>query len=204
MNHLMKRLIDVSVAGAALLVLTPLMAAIGLAILLTTGRPVLFRHIRPGYKARPFTALKFRTMSDARDAQGHLLPDAERLTPLGKLLRRMSIDELPQLWNVLKDEMSLVGPRPLLMEYLERFTPEQMRRHEMKPGITGWAQVNGRNALSWEERFRMDVWYVDHWSPGLDLRIILKTVLNVLLQQGISQQGHATMPEFIGKNRARS
>ena len=204
MNHLMKRLIDVSVAGAALLLLAPLMATVGLAIFLMMGRPVLYRHVRPGYKARPFTTLKFRTMSDARDAQGRLLPDAERLTPLGNLLRRMSIDELPQLWNVLKGEMSLVGPRPLLVEYLERYTPEQMRRHEMKPGITGWAQINGRNALSWEERFRLDVWYVDHWSIGLDLRTILKTILNVLLQQGISQHGHATMPEFMGKNRARS
>lgn len=203
MNHLMKRLIDVSVAGAALLLLAPLMAAVGLTILLTMGRPVLFWHIRPGYKTRPFTTLKFRTMSDGRDTQGHFLPDAERLTPFGNLLRRMSIDELPQLWNVLKGEMSLVGPRPLFVEYLERYTPEQMRRHEMKPGITGWAQVNGRNAVSWEERFRLDVWYVDHWSLGLDLRIILKTVRSVLLREGISQSGHATMSEFMGSNRGQ-
>jgi lipopolysaccharide/colanic/teichoic acid biosynthesis glycosyltransferase len=203
MNLQMKRVIDVSVTGAALLLLAPLMAVIGLAILLKMGRPVLFRHIRPGYKTRPFTTLKFRTMSNARDAQGHFRPDAERLTPLGGLLRRMSIDELPQLWNVLKGEMSLVGPRPLFVEYLERYTPEQMRRHEMKPGITGWAQVNGRNAVNWEERFRMDVWYVDHWSLWLDLKIILKTVRSVLLREGISQNGHATMSEFMGSNRAQ-
>jgi sugar transferase EpsL len=204
MNSFVKRFLDLLCAGAALLVLTPLLAAISLAILLTLGRPVLFRQLRPGYKGRTFELLKFRTMTDALDLNGHLLPDSERLTAFGRILRQMSLDELPQLWNVLKGEMSLVGPRPLLVQYLERYSPSQMRRHEMKPGITGWAQVNGRNAVNWEDRFQMDVWYVDHWSLGLDLRILLRTIQNVVLRQGISRMGHATMPEFMGKNRAGS
>ncbi len=195
-----KRSLDVLLATSGLLVLSPLLALLALVVRLNMGTPVLFRQVRPGYKGRPFTTLKFRTMTDAHDACGNLLPDAKRLTRMGRWLRRSSLDELPELWNVLRGEMSLVGPRPLLMEYLERYTPEQMRRHEMRPGITGWAQVNGRNALTWEDKFRLDVWYVDHCSLALDLRIILRTILSVLLQQGISQQGHATMPEFMGKN----
>jgi sugar transferase EpsL len=192
------------VASVLLVLLGPLIGLIALGILLSMGRPALFRQIRPGSRGKPFTLLKFRTMKDARDSEGRDLPDADRLTAMGKVMRRLSLDELPQLWNVWKGEMSLVGPRPLLMEYLDRYTAEQMRRHEMKPGITGWAQVNGRNALSWEERFRLDVWYVDHWSLGLDLKIVLMTVRSVLLREGISQNGHATMPEFMGSNRAQT
>jgi sugar transferase EpsL len=199
MNRFLKRLMDVFIGGAALLLLAPLMAMIALIIWLTMGRPVLFRHVRPGYKARPFVLFKFRTMNHPREAQGRPLSDAERLTSQGKLLRRLSLDELPQLWNVLRGDMSLVGPRPLLMDYLERYSPEQARRHEVKPGITGWAQVNGRNALCWEERFRFDIWYIDHWSLGLDVKIIWKTIQKVLQRQGISLDGHATMPEFTGR-----
>jgi lipopolysaccharide/colanic/teichoic acid biosynthesis glycosyltransferase len=202
MNRLLKRLLDVCIAGAALFFVSPLMAVIALVILLTMGRPVLFCHVRPGYKAKPFMLLKFRTMSYLRDGQGRLLADAERLTPLGKWLRRLSLDEVPQLWNVLRGDMSLVGPRPLLIDYLERYSPEQARRHEVKPGITGWAQVNGRNALNWEQRFRLDVWYVDNWSLGLDVKIIWKTMQNVFKQEGISQRGHVTMPEFTGNDRS--
>jgi lipopolysaccharide/colanic/teichoic acid biosynthesis glycosyltransferase len=198
MNRFLKRLMEVFICGAALPLLAPVMAVIALVIWLTMGRPVLFRHVRPGYKARPFVLYKFRTMNYLRDAQARPLSDAERLTSQGKLLRRLSLDELPQLWNVLRGDMSLVGPRPLLMNYLERYSPEQARRHEVKPGITGWAQVNGRNALSWEERFRFDIWYVDHWSLGLDVKIIWKTIQKVFQREGISLDGHATMPEFTG------
>jgi|SRR5271168_3026942 len=199
MSLLVKRASDLLLASVVSLVLAPLIGIVALAVWCTMGAPVLFRQIRPGYNAKPFELLKFRTMADSRDAGGRFLPDHQRLAAPGRLLRRFSLDELPQLWNVLKGEMSLVGPRPLFVQYLERYSPEQMRRHDMKPGITGWAQVNGRNAVSWEERFRLDVWYVDHWSLGLDCRIFLKTILNVLLQQGISHDGHVTMPEFMGK-----
>jgi sugar transferase EpsL len=202
-GRLAKRLFDLLVATVLMVALGPLTGLIALCTLFLMGPPVLFRQVRPGYGAKPFTLLKFRTMRDGRDAEGRLLPDAERLTAMGKLMRRLSLDELPQLWNVWKGEMSLVGPRPLLMEYLDRYTAEQMRRHEMKPGVTGWAQVNGRNALSWEARFRLDLWYVDHWSLGLDLKIILKTIRSVLLREGISQNDHATMPEFMGSDRGR-
>jgi sugar transferase EpsL len=201
MNHLLKRLIDVSVAVAALLLLAPLMAAVGLAILLTMGRPVLFRHIRPGYKVVPFELLKFRTMTFACDATGTLLTDDLRLTPCGKVLRRLSLDELPQLWNVLRGEMSLVGPRPLLMEYLNIYTPAEARRHEVNPGITGWAQVNGRNAQSWQARFSLDLWYVDHWSLRLDAWILFRTVWQVMKRKNISHDGHATMPAFTRDGR---
>jgi len=167
-------------------------------VLLTMGRPVLFRQQRPGLRGKPFTLYKFRTMRDARTASGELLPDDLRLTTFGKWLRSTSLDELPELFNVLKGEMSLVGPRPLLMEYLPRYSPEQARRHEVKPGITGWAQVNGRNALTWEEKFRMDVWYVDHWNLWLDMKIVLLTIWKVLKREGISAEGSATMPVFTG------
>jgi len=180
--------------------LLPVVIVVALVLRLQMGRPVFFCQLRPGYKGKPFTLLKFRTMDSARDEQGRLLPDEERLTKLGSLLRRYSVDELPQLWNVLKGEMSLVGPRPLLMQYLERYTPEQARRHERKPGVTGWAQVNGRNALSWEEKFRLDVWYVDHWSLALDARILAMTIRKIFLRESIAQSGHATMPEFTGRN----
>jgi sugar transferase EpsL len=162
------------------------------------GRPVLFRQQRAGLKGQPIVLLKFRTMTDTRDLEGRLLPDAARVTRFGHLLRSLSLDELPTLINVLRGEMSLVGPRPLLMQYMERYSPEQARRHEVKPGITGWAQVNGRNALSWEEKFRLDVWYVDHVSFWLDLKILCMTVWNVMKREGISAVGHATMPEFLG------
>jgi sugar transferase EpsL len=191
----------------ALLVVTPFVLpvamVVALAVRLQMGRPVFFRQVRPGYKAVPFTLLKFRTMNSAGDAQGSLLSDEKRLTKLGELLRRFSLDEIPQLWNVLKGEMSLVGPRPLLSQYLGRYTPEQERRHEVKPGVTGWAQVNGRNALSWEQRFELDVWYVDHWSLWIDLKIIVKTIRKVWMREGISGTGHATMPEFLGSNQPR-
>ena len=196
MKRAMKRVIDVVVSGSALLVLWPVMAVVALAIRWSEGGPVLFRQVRPGYRGRAFTLLKFRTMRDERDAQGRRLPDAERLTALGQLLRGLSLDELPQLWNVLRGDMSLVGPRPLLMEYLDRYSAAEMRRHEVKPGMTGWAQVNGRNATSWTERFALDLWYVEHWSLGLDARILRQTIWQTLKRNGITQPGHATMPEF--------
>jgi len=162
------------------------------------GSPVLFRQIRPGLNGKPFEMIKFRTMKDAVDAQGNPLPDSERLTPFGQFLRSSSLDELPELWNVLKGDMSLVGPRPLLMEYLPLYTPEQYRRHEVRPGVTGWAQINGRNALSWEEKFQLDVWYVDNRSLWLDIKILFLTVKKVVIRDGISADGEATMPKFTG------
>ncbi|HWR97726.1 MAG TPA: sugar transferase, partial [Candidatus Methanoperedens sp.] len=185
----MKRALDVTVAAMALLLLSPLLLAAALAVRLRLGRPVLFRQVRPGRGGRPFVLLKYRTMSDARDGSGVLLPDAGRLSALGRFLRSTSLDELPELFNVLRGDMSLVGPRPLLTEYLPLYTPEQARRHEVRPGITGWAQVNGRNAISWEERFALDVWYVDNRSLRLDLRILALTVAKVLTREGISQEG---------------
>jgi len=192
---------DVFIAGIALALLAPVMGIVGILIYLTMGRPVLFRHQRPGYKAAPFILLKFRTMTDARDATGVVLIDELRLTRFGKMLRRLSLDELPQLWNVLKGDMSLVGPRPLLMRYVDRYTAEQARRHEVKPGITGWAQVNGRNALTWEEKFDKDVWYVDQMSVWLDAKIIVQTIWNVLRRRGINQPGIATAKEFLGTHQ---
>jgi sugar transferase EpsL len=192
----LKRVFDIVVSAVALTVLAPVMGLIALLVWRTMGRPVLFRQARPGLHGKPFVMYKFRTMRDLRDAEGNLLPDEARLTPFGRWLRSTSLDELPELLNVLRGEMSLVGPRPLLMEYLERYTPEQARRHEVKPGITGWAQIHGRNNLSWEERLRLDVWYVDHWSLWLDLKILWRTLWMVLRREGISAQGHATMPRF--------
>lgn len=193
-----KRALDLIVVVPILLLCLPIWTLIAFVILRTMGAPVLFRQLRPGYKGRAFMLYKFRTMSDARDENGTLLPDAERMTNTGRFLRASSMDELPQLINVLRGEMSLVGPRPLLMEYLERYSPEQSRRHEVKPGITGWAQVNGRNALSWEEKFEHDVWYVEHQSLWLDIKILWLTFVKVLTRDGISQDGHATMPAFMG------
>ena len=198
MSYALKRAIDMIAAAAALALLSPVLLMVALAIRLSMGRPVLFRQVRPGWHEQPFSLVKFRTMADIRDASGNLLPDGERLTPLGELLRRLSLDELPQLWNVLKGELSLVGPRPLLMEYLPRYSACERRRHEAKPGITGWAQVHGRNALTWERRFALDVWYVDHWSLGLDLRILALTARAVWRREGISQPGYATMTKFLG------
>jgi sugar transferase EpsL len=194
----LKRVFDIVVSAVALTVLAPVMGLIALAVWRTMGRPVLFRQARPGLHGKPFVMYKFRTMRDLRDAEGNLLPDEARLTPFGRWLRTTSLDELPELVNVLRGEMSLVGPRPLLMEYLDRYTPEQARRHEVKPGITGWAQIHGRNNLSWDERFKLDVWYVDNWSLWLDVKILWRTLWMVLRREGISAQGHATMPEFRG------
>ena len=181
-----------------LVVVSPILAGTALLIRVMIGSPVLFRQKRPGRFGRPFTVYKFRTMSLATDESGKLLPDSERLTRLGKWIRATSLDELPQLWNVLRGDVSLVGPRPLLMEYLPRYSAEQARRHDVMPGITGWAQINGRNALTWEEKFALDTWYVDNWSLGLDLRILLLTFKRVLMRDGISNNQHATMPEFLG------
>jgi sugar transferase EpsL len=191
-----KRAIDVLGATIGLALLGPVLLLVALAVWGSLGRPVLFRQTRPGLHGRPFELLKFRTMTEERDAAGDLRPDCERLTRFGKWLRASSLDELPELVNVLCGDMSLVGPRPLLLDYLGHYSPEQARRHEVRPGITGWAAVNGRNATSWERRLVLDVWYVDHWSLGLDLRILLMTVVKVLKREGISAQGHATMPRF--------
>ena len=198
MTRFLKRAIDLAGAAAGLFLLSPVLGMIALGIRLTMGSPVLFQQVRPGYLGKSFTLLKFRTMNDARNERGELLFDGERITKLGRWLRRTSLDELPELWNVLKGEMSLVGPRPLLFEYLKHYSPEQARRHDVKPGITGWAQINGRNALSWEEKFALDLWYVDHASILLDMRILLKTCQQVLMQRGIAFEGHATMPRFRG------
>lgn len=196
-----KRALDVGVAGTALILLSPILAGVALAVRMQMGGPVLFRQPRPGLHGRPFIMCKFRTMLDTTDAQGRPLRDSERLTSLGRFLRSSSLDELPELFNVLRGDMSLVGPRPLLMEYLDRYTPEQARRHEVRPGITGWAQVNGRNAISWEEKFKLDVWYVDNRSFWLDLKILWLTVLKVFRREGISAAGEATMPVFTGTTR---
>lgn len=196
-----KRVLDLAVAIPALLLLSPVMLVVALLVRSKLGSPILFCQTRPGLGSKPFALLKFRTMTDTRDAQGNLLPDAERLTRLGRLMRSYSLDELPEFFNVLKGEMSLVGPRPLLMQYLERYTPEQARRHEVKPGITGWAQVNGRNALTWELKFALDTWYVDHQSLWLDVRIIILTIWKILLREGINQPGQATAQEFMGSHR---
>lgn len=196
----MKRLIDIVVAGTALVLLSPIMLLAALAIAVALGSPVLFRQLRPGLHGRPFMMVKFRSMRDARDRNGAPLPDAERLTGFGRFLRASSIDELPSLWNILVGDMSLVGPRPLLMEYLPLYSEEQARRHEVRPGLTGLAQISGRNALSWDEKFALDVWYVDHHSLMLDLKILFRTALKVVLRDGISAQGEATMPKFQGKS----
>jgi lipopolysaccharide/colanic/teichoic acid biosynthesis glycosyltransferase len=195
-----KRVLDLSLVVPALLVLAPVAIAVSALTRVELGSPVLFRQQRPGRGDQLFELTKFRTMTDARDADGALLPDDQRLTAFGSLLRRTSLDELPTLWSVIRGDMSLVGPRPLLVQYLDRYTPEQRRRHEVAPGITGWAQINGRNALTWEEKFELDVWYVENVSLRTDLAILLRTVAQVLGQRGISAEGHATMPEFMGSD----
>lgn len=196
----MKRGIDILVAGLALLVLLPLLAVLAALVRINLGRPVLFRQTRPGLHGRPFSIVKFRSMRDARTADGTQLPDHVRLTRFGRFLRATSLDELPELWNVLKGDMALVGPRPLLMEYLPLYAPDQARRHEVRPGLTGWAQINGRNAISWEERLALDVWYVDNRSTWLDLKILGLTLIKVVQRTGISAEGEATMPRFTGRN----
>ena len=193
-----KRLLDLALTVVGLVLLSPVLGLIALLVRINLGSPVLFRQKRPGYRGKSFMVFKFRSMTGDTDAEGDLLPDAARLTKLGRLLRAYSLDELPELFNILRGEMSLVGPRPLLVRYLERYTPEQARRHEVLPGLTGWAQVNGRNILTWEDKFKLDVWYVDHRSLALDLRILARTVGLVVRRRGISAAGHATMPPFEG------
>lgn len=198
---MLKRAIDVTGALLGLICLSPVIALVALWIAISMGRPVFFRQARPGLGGRPFTMVKFRTMANARDASGRLLSDGERLTRTGRLLRATSLDELPELWNVLRGDMSLVGPRPLLTAYLDRYSPEQARRHDVRPGVTGWAQINGRNAISWDEKFALDLWYVDHRSTRLDLRILFATVAQVVGRRGINSAEAATMPEFLGRER---
>jgi len=196
----MKRFLDLLLAGTALLLLTPALLAVALLVRWKLGSPVLFSHVRPGLHGRPFRIVKFRSMTNVRGAAGNLLPDAQRLPPFGRYLRASSLDELPELWNVFRGDMSLVGPRPLLMEYLPLYSPEQARRHEVRPGITGWAQVNGRNAIDWPARLAMDVWYVDNQSLWLDCKILWMTLGAVLGRRGISSEGHVTMPKFTGNH----
>lgn len=193
-----KRILDLLLVSLACLVLWPIFIIVALLIRSTIGKPVLFKQLRPGQYANSFYIYKFRTMSEKKDSNGELLSDAERMTSFGRLLRSTSLDELPSFWNVLKGEMSLVGPRPLLVEYVPLYNAEQARRHEVKPGITGWAQINGRNAISWEDKFKLDVWYVDHRSYWLDIRIILRTVKKIFVRDGINAKGEATMPRFTG------
>lgn len=194
-----KRLVDGASASLLLTILSPVIGGIALLLWATMGRPLLFRQTRSGLYGRPFQIIKFRTMTDKQDSFGCALPDEMRLTSVGRFLRATSLDELPELWNVLLGELSLVGPRPFLARYLERYSPEQARRHEVMPGITGWAQINGRNDLPWEQKFALDVWYVDNWSLGLDFRILVKTFWQVLKRDGISRSGHASAPEFMGR-----
>lgn len=200
-----KRLLDLTLSSIGLLFISPVLLLIVLLVLFYHGRPVFFRQRRGGYRGKPFSIYKFRTMTEKRDHQGNLLPDEQRLTRLGRFLRSTSLDELPELINVVKGEMSLVGPRPLFYHYKERYSPEQARRHDVLPGMTGWAQINGRNALTWEDKFRFDTWYVDHWSIWLDLKILSLTLWKWIAREGISQPGHATAEEFLGdkteKNR---
>jgi lipopolysaccharide/colanic/teichoic acid biosynthesis glycosyltransferase len=193
-----KRIFDLITTSLGLILLSPVILLTAAGVHIFLGTPILFRQKRPGYKGRPFYLYKFRTMTDASDSAGNLLPDSERLTRFGRFLRALSLDELPEFINILRGEMSVVGPRPLLMEYLERYSPEQMRRHDVYPGLTGWAQVNGRNAITWQEKFTLDLWYVDHWSFWLDLKIILLTIWKVIKLEGISQPGQATTEYFMG------
>jgi sugar transferase EpsL len=195
-----KRGFDLIISVISLIILSPLLLITSLAILIVYGLPILFRQNRPGFREKPFTIYKFRTMTDKLDDQGDFLPDDKRLKWLGRVLRATSIDELPELFNVLRGDMSIVGPRPLLMQYLERYNAEQARRHEVLPGITGWAQVNGRNAISWEDKFRYDVWYIDNWSFWLDLKIIGMTIRKALQREGINQPGHISASEFMGSD----
>lgn len=195
---MLKRIIDLLVTFWLFVSLIPILLIIGVWVVIKHGSPLFFTQIRPGLHSKPFKMVKFRTMTNAKDAHGNLLPDAERLTKFGRFLRSTSLDELPELWNVLKGDMSLVGPRPLLMEYLPLYTPEQARRYEVRPGITGWAQINGRNAIDWEEKFKLDVWYVDNQSFWLDLKILFLTIKKVFVREGISAEGEATMPKFTG------
>lgn len=197
---MIKRLLDILIASIALLLLSPLYAFVAYKVKKNLGSPVLFRQVRPGLHGKPFEMIKFRTMRDAVDAQGNSLPDSERLTPFGKMLRATSLDEMPELWNVIKGDMSVVGPRPLLMEYLPLYSPEQAKRHNVRPGMTGHAQVNGRNAIGWDEKFKLDTWYVDNQSTLLDFKIMFQTVHKVLAKDDISAEGEATMTKFTGSH----
>ncbi|OIU86258.1 sugar transferase [Acinetobacter sp. AR2-3] len=195
---MLKRLLDIIIASIALILLSPLYFYVAHKVKKNLGSPVLFRQVRPGLHGKPFEMIKFRSMKDAVDAQGNPLPDSERLTPFGKMLRSSSLDEMPELWNVIKGDMSIVGPRPLLMEYLPLYSPEQAKRHDVRPGMTGHAQVNGRNAIGWEEKFKLDTWYVENQSIWLDFKIMFKTVHKVLAKDDISAEGEATMTRFTG------
>ena len=197
---MIKRLLDILIASTALLLLSPLYAFVAYKVKKNLGSPVLFRQVRPGLHGKPFEMIKFRTMRDAVDAQGNSLPDSERLTPFGKMLRATSLDEMPELWNVIKGDMSVVGPRPLLTEYLPLYSPEQAKRHNVRPGMTGHAQINGRNAIGWDEKFKLDTWYVDNQSTLLDFKIMFQTVHKVLAKDDISAEGEATMTKFTGSN----
>ncbi len=197
---LSKRILDVVLSILAILILSPLFLLVTILVMINFGTPIIFRQQRPGHNGKPFWVYKFRTMTNAHDDQDNLLPDSQRITRTGKFLRSYSLDELPELFNILRGEMSLVGPRPLLMQYLERYSPEQARRHDVLPGITGWAQINGRNALTWKEKFTLDVWYVDHWSLWLDIKILLLTVVKVIRREGINQPGQVTTEEFMGNH----
>jgi len=201
---MLKRLLDIIIAGTALIILSPLYAFITYKVKKNLGSPVLFRQIRPGLHGKPFEMIKFRTMKDVVDEQGKPLPDSERLTPFGQMLRSTSLDEMPELWNVIKGDMSIVGPRPLLMEYLPLYSPEQARRHDVRPGMTGHAQVNGRNAIGWDEKFKLDTWYVENQSVWLDFKIMLKTVKKVIAKDDINEAGAATMTKFTGSSLGKS
>jgi lipopolysaccharide/colanic/teichoic acid biosynthesis glycosyltransferase len=198
LSRLIKSWGDRLLAAIALILLSPFVAILAIAIYFKMGSPVIFDQARAGKDNRIFTFYKFRTMNDQRDSNGNLLPDKERLTPLGEFLRQTSLDELPQLWNVLRGDMSFIGPRPLIAAYLDRYTPEQARRHEVTPGITGWAQVNGRNSISWEKKFQLDVWYIDHWNLWLDLKILIQTVVKIIAKEGIDEDQNTTSTEFMG------
>ncbi|MCA4797976.1 sugar transferase [Acinetobacter towneri] len=200
---MLKRIIDITIASTALILLSPVYLIVAHKVKKNLGSPVLFRQVRPGLHGKPFEMIKFRTMKDAVDAEGHPLPDSERLTPFGKMLRATSLDEMPELWNVIKGDMSIVGPRPLLMEYLPLYNEEQAKRHNVRPGITGYAQVNGRNAISWEKKFELDTWYVENRSLWLDFKIMLKTVQKVLSKDDISAEGEATMSKFTGTSEPK-
>jgi lipopolysaccharide/colanic/teichoic acid biosynthesis glycosyltransferase len=195
---LSKRIFDLLLTIPGLILISPILLLVAILVRIVHGKPIFFTQVRPGFQGELFTLYKFRTMTDQRDEKGGLLPDEQRLTSLGRFLRATSLDELPELFNVLRGEMSLVGPRPLLIQYLDRYSPEQARRHDVLPGITGWAQINGRNALTWEDKFRLDVWYVDNWSLWLDIKILALTLWKVVKREGISQPGHATAEEFMG------
>lgn len=201
---MLKRVLDIAIASTALVLLSPVYALVAYKVKKNLGSPVLFRQVRPGLNGKPFEMIKFRTMKDAMDAQGNPLPDSERLTPFGKMLRATSLDEMPELWNVIKGDMSIVGPRPLLMEYLPLYNAEQAKRHNVRPGITGHAQVNGRNAISWEKKFELDTWYVEHQSLWLDFKIMLKTIQKVIAKDDINAEGEVTMSKFTGSSEHKN